>query len=791
MIEFERYTKKAASAISAAIETAGNMGHTYVGSEHMLLALLRENGCVASAVLKMNGIKESDLRQKLDFLVGSGNNVRLGEECITPALRRVLKSAVTISSEQNHRLAGTEQLLAAIIKDGSCSAASLIKQLGGNLNKILSDCSGISGSSADSPYSPIVQPEAKMIPNLMKYSRNMTEVISEKAFDPVLCRENETERMIRILSRKNKNNPCLIGEAGVGKTAIVEGLSQLIIKGEVPDAIKDKRIFALDLPSMLAGAKYRGDFEERLKACIDEATRVKNIILFIDELHTIVGAGAAEGAIDAANILKPQLARGELQLIGATTLDEYRCHIEKDSALERRFQPVFVEEPSPEQAVHILGGLRESYEKYHNVRITDEAINTAVYCSKRYIHDRFLPDKAIDIIDEACSAASIKAQESKSITKHIDEAVSLEELQELSKQYLKRKRPIKIAREQGEKAVVGAAEVCSVISLWTKIPVETLSCEENDRLLELEENLKRRVIGQNAAVKGVCDAIKRSRVGLKDAGRPIGSFIFLGPTGVGKTELCKALCEVMFDSADSMIRFDMSEFMEKHSVSRLVGAPPGYVGFDEAGQLTERVRRKPYSVILFDEIEKAHPDIMNILLQIIEEGILTDSHGRTTDFRNTVIILTSNIGAAHFTKSRHLGFAQSEAHSQSVREKAVDELKKTLKIELINRLDAIVVFEKLGHDELHSIAAKMLKALCERAENIGITLSFSDEAIDFIANAPETEIYGARPLRRRISLNAESLISQKILEGEMKSGDSALVGACEGGLTISIAQRVN
>ncbi len=789
MIEFEHYTKKAASAIKSAIETAGDMGHTYVGSEHLLLALLSENGCVACAVLKMNGIKESQLRQKIDFLVGSGNNVKLGEECLTPALRRILKSAISISAHSNHTLAGTEQLLAAIAKDDSCSASSLIKQLGGNLNKILDDCDCACNDVSNGRYSPITEIEPKLIPNLTKYSRNLTRCAVQKPIDPVLCREKEIARMIRILSRKNKNNPCLIGEAGVGKTAIVEGLSALIISGDVPDIIKEKRIYALDLPSMLAGAKYRGDFEERLKACIDEATKVDNIILFIDELHTVVGAGAAEGAIDAANILKPQLARGELQLIGATTLEEYRCHIEKDSALERRFQPIFVEEPSEEQTERILCGLRRSYEKYHNVKITNEAIHAAVYCSNRYIHDRFLPDKAIDIIDEACSGASISAQQVQSVAKHIDEASSLEELQELSKQYLKKKRPTKQGILPNEKAIVDAAEVFSVISLWTKIPVETLGCEESERLLGLEKKLKERVIGQNNAIKGVCDAIKRNRVGLKEAERPIGSFIFLGPTGVGKTELCKALSEILFDSPNCMIRFDMSEFMEKHSVSRLIGAPPGYVGFEEAGQLTERVRRNPYSVVLFDEIEKAHPDILNILLQIIDEGTLTDSHGRTTDFKNCVIILTSNIGAEHFTKMQCLGFSQSQSQSQTVKERVLDEVKKTLKVELINRLDAIVVFEKLGKTQLHDIAERLLCGLQKRAENIGISLSFSDKAIEYIANAPETDIYGARPLRRRISMNAESLISQKILEGEMKSGDCAVIDVCDEKLTISVAEH--
>ncbi len=790
MIEFEKYTKKAAGAISAAIDIAGSMGHTYVGSEHMLLALIRENGCVASAVLKMNGIKETELKDRLNFLVGSGSNTKLGEECITPALRRVLKAAIEIAYEQNHRLAGTEQLLSAIIKDGSCSAQSLIKQLGGNLNKILSDCAGAGNSSGDGSYSPIIQPEAKMIPNLTKYGKNMTEYVCEKACDPVLCREGETQRIIQILSRRNKNNPCLIGEAGVGKTAIVEGLAQLIVKGNVPDIIKDKRIFALDLPCMLAGAKYRGDFEERLKACMDEAVRMKNIILFIDELHTIVGAGAAEGAIDAANMLKPALARGQLQIIGATTLEEYRRQIEKDSALERRFQPVYIEEPSAEQAIKILCGLKSAYEKYHHVTITDEAINAAVYCSQRYIHDRFLPDKAIDIIDEACSRASINAQGKKIRTKHIDEAMSLEELQELSKQYLKRRRP-KSSENANEriKAVVKASDVSGVISLWTGIPTETVNLEESRRLLMLEQNLHQKIIGQSEAVSTVCDAIKRGRVGLNDTNRPIGSFIFLGPTGVGKTELCKALAECLFDSKENMLRFDMSEFMEKHSVSRLIGAPPGYIGFEESGQLTEKVHRKPYSVILFDEIEKAHPDVLNILLQIIEDGILTDSHGKTTDFRNSVIILTSNIGAQTLAKAHSLGFGDAVGNAKNIKTSAIEELKKTLKPELINRLDAVVVFEKLNHDELKSIARSMLGALGERAQNIGISLQFSESAVEYIANAPETDIYGARPLRRRISLNVESMLSQKILEGDMQRGDCALIGAGEGGLTVSLAQN--
>ena len=732
-MDFERFTKKAASSVNAAIECAGKMGHTYVGSEHMLLGLLTENGSVASAVLKMNGIKEQDVYEKLSMIIGRGNPVALDAGCITPALRRLLDKAVELAEESGTKPAATEHILIALVSDTGCSASSLIKSLGGSLIKICSDCScgdELRGHVA------LIQPDRKQYPNLYKYGKNLTEPIHSAAFDPVICRENEIEQVIRIISRRTKNNPCLVGEAGVGKTAIVEGLAQRIISGAVPEKIRNKRVFTLDLTSMLAGAKYRGDFEERIKSCVDEAAEAGNIILFIDEMHMIVGAGAAEGAIDAANILKPQLARGEIQVIGATTYDEYNKFIVKDSALERRFRAVYINEPTTEQAVEILRGLRGAYEKFHNVSINDDAVNAAVTMSVRYITDRCLPDKAIDLIDEACSAAVLRGSAKK------------------------------------KRCVITQEDIAAVISASTGIPLSSLTREETQRLISLEEELSKRVIGQEDAVRAVSEAIRRGRIGLKEQTRPIGSFVFLGTTGTGKTELCRALAECLFDRDDSIIRVDMSEFMEAHSVSKLIGAPPGYVGYeDNSGILTEQIRKKPYSVVLFDEFEKAGADVLNILLQILEDGMLTDSRGRKADFRNSIIILTSNAGSD--SASQGLGFECSRDEASDNTEL----LKKVMRPELINRLDAVIRFRTPGYKELFSISEKLLDKLTERAREIGIELRYEQSVADVLAKTPKTSKFGARPIRRRISSELETMITHGLLDGSILKGDKVILTA--------------
>ena len=643
---------------------------------------------------------------------------------------------------------------------------------------------------------------------LSKYGRDLTELAKNNKIDPVIGRQQEIERVIQILSRRTKNNPCLIGEPGVGKTAIAEGLAQKIVTGEVPETLKSKKIFSLDLTAMLAGAKYRGDFEERIKGAIDEVAKSGNIILFIDELHTIIGAGAAEGAVDAANILKPQLARGEIQIIGATTIEEYRKHIEKDAALERRFQPVMVAEPNEEDATKILFGLRDKYEAHHKIKISDEAIRAAVQLSSRYITDRYLPDKAIDLIDEAASrvrmkaftappdlkemedkikkageekAAAVNAQDFEAAAKIRDEEKSLNEEYEKARQQWQETN----ARNSGE---VTAEEIAEIVSIWTGVPVKQLTEQESDRLLHMEDILHKRVVGQNEAVEAVAKAIRRGRVGLKDPKRPIGSFIFLGPTGVGKTELCKALAEALFGNENNMIRLDMSEYMEKHTVSRMVGSPPGYVGYDEGGQLTEKIRRNPYSVVLFDEIEKAHPDVFNILLQILEDGILTDAQGRRVDFRNAVIIMTSNIGARMITETKNLGFGSSEnamKDDKEIKNDVMNELKKHFRPEFLNRIDDIIVFQKLSEDDIKLIASKMLEQLTERVKQLGINLVVTEEAIAEIANEGYEPVYGARPLRRAITTKIEHKLSEYLLSGKVKSGDTVVLSVADGAFTFN------
>ena len=784
MYNLDSFTKKANMSVNRAFSLAEQMGHTYVGSEHLLLGIFADG--TAKVILKSNNLTEEMVMDKVAELVGKGDFSRLNLDAITPTAKRILESAVLAARSTESKLVGTEHILMAILRESSCCAVNVIRDLGGSVSKIYNDCTNANIIDVDKKY----QTEVKL-PTLSKYGRDLTLAAAQKKCDPVIARESEIERVIQVLTRRTKNNPCLIGEAGVGKTAIAEGIAQLLCNGEIPESIRGKRLFALDLSSMLAGAKYRGDFEERIKTCIDEVVKAGNIILFIDEIHTIVGAGAAEGAIDAANILKPQLARGELQIIGATTLEEYRKHIEKDGALERRFQPIVVSEPSAENAIEILKGLREKYEKHHNVIITDDAINAAVTLSVRYITDRFLPDKALDLIDEASSRVRLKASSSPQNLKELsaslnrlleektnainsqnfDTATDITERENYLRGKLKKDQNNTAKSFSQIKETVSEDNIAEIVAAWTGIPVKQLTEQESERLLRLEETLHNRVIGQKEAVSAVAKAIRRSRVGLKDPKRPIGSFLFLGPTGVGKTELCKALAESLFDDENAIIRLDMSEYMEKHSVSKLLGSPPGYVGFEDGGQLTEKVRRKPYSVVLFDEIEKAHSDIFNILLQIFEDGILTDSQGRRVDFKNTVVIMTSNVGARLITEKKNFGFASQVNNTDDSKAEVLEELKRCFKPEFLNRIDDIIVFKKLLQDEIEEIAEKLLEQLKQRAFRLGIVINFSNEAVKNLSTIGFDKNYGARPLRRVITSEVEDLLSQKVLEGEIKSGD--------------------
>ncbi len=765
MDNFDMFTRKAVNSLDAGIEIASECGHTYIGTEHILIGFVKEGGNIASSVLKSNGITYSEFYNELVLLVGKGEPTLLSYDNITPALRRIFISAKAISESMGSRLIGTEHILMAILKEPNSGAMLFVKTLGVNPVKMYNECAGAYTDGFPKESVRYRQPDRRKLPTLYKYGKSLTESVMESNGDPLIGREKEIERILQILARRTKNNPCLIGEAGVGKTAIVEGLARLFVEGKTPDSLRNKNIFSLDLTAMLAGAKYRGDFEERIKACIDEVVGVGDIILFIDEIHSIVGAGAAEGAIDAANILKPQLARGEIQVIGATTVDEYRKYIEKDNALERRFQPVMIDEPDEEQTFGILKGLRSHYESYHNVSISDDILRTAVSFSVRYIGDRFLPDKAIDIIDEAASRAKINASrlEFEYERPELKNNMDLESLEKAFSSETE-KRPV---------TPIVFDDVASVVSGWTGIPVSRISKEEEERLLNLEKELSERVIGQDKAVKSVADSIRRGRVGLKEPLRPIGSFIFLGPTGVGKTELSRAVAHAMFDSEKNLIKLDMSEYMEKHSVSKIIGAPPGYKGYGEGGMLSDKIRRQPYSVILFDEIEKAHPDVMNILLQILEDGVLTDSQGRKVSFRNTLIILTSNIGSELLNDNAKLGFGGDDNKNKDVQVKS--ELKKYMKAELINRLDDIVIFDKLTHDDLISIAEKLLRELSERAESIGISLKYAENVPEAVIDEKETDKYGARYIRRNIAEKIENLLSKKMLNGTVKKGDSVRV----------------
>ena len=799
MYKFNGFTEKANNAINLAIESAQDMGHTYIGSEHILLGLLKNNDGAAYTVLEKCGASADTLENLIKQEIGTGSETKLSPDDFTPRVKRVLQTAIIQAGRMGHNYVGTEHILIALIADGDSYAVRFLRSTGVQLNSIVKNLNETLGSTetenvfSDSDESKPKNSSTKM---LDKFGRDLTEIAKKGGIDPVIGRQNEIERVIQILSRRTKNNPCLIGEPGVGKTAVAEGLALKIVSGDVPEPLKDKRIVALDLTSMIAGTKYRGDFEDRISNAIDEVKKAKNVILFIDELHTIIGAGSAEGSADTANILKPSLARGDFQVIGATTINEYRKYIEKDAALERRFQPVNVGEPTEEEAVLILRGLRDRYEAHHKVKITDEAIDAAVKLSARYIADRFLPDKAIDLVDEAASRVRLRAYTApddlqdienkiKSLEKEKAEAVNNQDFEHAAairdeekklRTVLEDKKKIWHEKNEHKNGEVTSEDIAEIVSSWTGVPVVQLTQEESQRLLKLEDILHERIVGQNEAVTAVAKAIRRGRVGLKDPNRPVGSFIFLGPTGVGKTELCKALAQAMFGDENAMIRFDMSEFMEKHTVSKLIGSPPGYVGHDEGGQLTEMVRRKPYSVLLFDEIEKAHPDVFNMLLQILDEGRLTDSQGRHVNFRNTVIIMTSNVGARLITeKQTNLGFfggeQQADNDNAKIREAVLGELKKLFKPEFLNRVDDTIVFNKLTEKDIQAIAKNLLKSLEKRLNDLDIKAEFDDSAVEAVAKAGFDEIYGARPLKRAIQSNIEDAISEKMLDGSIKSGD--------------------
>ncbi len=795
MYRFNGFTEKANQALNLAVESAQELGHDYIGSEHLMLGLLKEGSGVAYTVLNKLGVTAEGYEKLLRERIGYGEKTSLTPENFTPRTKQILQVAAMAGARLNNAYVGTEHILIAIMQDESCYAMRFLKILGVDPDRVVRELSSMVSSASFAGNHEGEAGQKKSGKALEQFGRDLTELAAQGKIDPVIGRSEEIQRVIQILSRRTKNNPVLIGEPGVGKTAVAEGLALKINTGDVPEILKKKRLVSLDLTGMVAGTKYRGDFEERIKSAIDEVKNDGDIILFIDELHTIIGAGSAEGSTDAANILKPALARGDFQVIGATTINEYRKHIEKDAALERRFQPVNVGEPTQEEAGQILQGLKDRYEAHHKVKITDEAIDAAVKLSARYISDRYLPDKAIDLVDEAASRVRLRAftapDSLQNMEKQIkdlegdkaaavnsqdfERAAALRDKQKELQEELEKARDEWAAKNERSDSVVTAEDIADIVSMWTGVPVTQLTEEESQRLLKLEETLHRRVVGQDEAVSAIAKAIRRGRVGLKDKNRPIGSFIFLGPTGVGKTELCKALAEAMFGDEKAMVRFDMSEYMEKHTVSRLVGSPPGYVGFDEGGQLTEAVRRKPYSVVLFDEIEKAHPDVFNILLQILEDGRVTDSQGKTVDFKNTVIIMTSNVGARLITeKQSSLGFAGSGNSGQrdfeKIKETVMGELKNLFKPEFLNRVDDITVFHKLTEEDTAKIAGKMLEALQGKLRELGVEVEFAPETIAAVAKLGYDPVYGARPLRRVIQSRIEDLASEKLLEGEIISG---------------------
>jgi ATP-dependent Clp protease ATP-binding subunit ClpC len=805
---FEKFSERARRVLTLAQEEAQNLNHSYIGTEHILLGLVREEEGVAAKVLVSLGAGLNKVRASVEFVIGRGEKPSSGETGLTPRARRVIELAIDEARHLSHNYIGTEHLLLGLLREGEGIAAGVLDSFGITLERARTETERALSSGA--PKSRPTRSTSRT-PALDQLGINLTEAARVGKLDPVIGRIKEIERVIQILSRRTKNNPALIGEPGVGKTAIVEGLAHRIVAGDVPETLEGKRLIALDMGAVVAGTKYRGEFEERLRKIIEEIKTAGNCVLFVDEFHTMVGAGAAEGAVDAANLLKPALARGELQCIGATTLDDYRKYVERDAALERRFQPVLVEEPSVDESLEILRGIKERYEEHHQLTISDEALNSAVTMAARYIPDRFLPDKAIDLIDEAASRVRIRHRTvpmtlkdarrlEDSVRRDKDSALATQQYDyaaELRQREIQIQGKIKelesewqVAQQQHE-AIVTVDDIAEVVSMWTGIPVVQLAEDETARLLQMEEVLHRRIVGQDEAITTISKAVRRARAGLKDPRRPIGNFIFLGPTGVGKTELVRTLAEFMFGSEDTLIRLDMSEFMEKFAVSRLVGAPPGYVGFDEGGQLTESVRRKSYCCILLDEIEKAHPDVFNILLQIFDDGHLTDAKGRRVDFRNSIIVMTSNIGAELIRKGSSLGFAtgSDEAKTQQqsyerMKEKLLGELKKAFRPEFLNRIDATVVFHPLNKGHIRKIVDLMLNTVNERLAEKGMKMEVSDAAKDFLGEKGYDEVFGARPLRRVIQDMVEDKLSEGMLGGEFQSGDTAVVDLKDGEIII-------
>lgn len=803
----ERYTKQAENVLALAKEAASSCGHSYIGTEHLLVGLVEEKEGTAGRVLEEFGIQADKAMALIDKLIAPPGNTAVSQKPgFSPRTRRVLEGAYAEAESMRFEEVGTEHILLAMLKETDCVGTRLLYTMGANIQKLYAAVLTAMGMDSDAIAEEFQAVKASkgrnssVTPTLDQYSRDLTAMAEEGKLDPVVGRDKEIARLIQILSRRTKNNPCLTGEPGVGKTAIVEGLAQRIVTGMVPDTVKDKRVVVLDLSGMVAGSKYRGEFEERIRNVIDEVSEQQGILLFIDEIHTIIGAGGAEGALDASNILKPSLSRGEIQLIGATTLEEYRKYIEKDAALERRFQPIIVEEPTEEEAVEILKGLRPYYEKHHGVEILDEALEAAVKMSVRYINDRFLPDKAIDIIDEAASKVQLagyrpspkaealereihdilKQKEQAVINADLEGAKAAQAKQNEAEAELEKIRRKAERKNRKNPLTVDEEAVAGIVSDWTKIPVQRLTEGESRRLANLEKVLKKRVIGQDEAVSAVARAVKRGRVGLKDPARPIGSFLFLGPTGVGKTELSKALAEAVFGSEQAMIRVDMSEYMEKHSVSKMVGSPPGYVGYDEGGQLSEKVRRNPYSVVLFDEIEKAHPDVFNILLQVLDDGHITDAQGRKVDFKNTIIIMTSNAGAQSIVSPKHLGFGSQDDEKQNyeyMKQGVMEEVRRIFKPEFLNRIDETIVFHALTKEDMKQIVTLLAKTLVERCRTqMEIELHIRDSVKAYIVETAYDPKYGARPLRRMIQSKIEDALAEEILAGRIKRGDRVEVG---------------
>lgn len=814
----ERFTENAREAIRLATETAYELEHNYIGTEHLLIGLTKANG-VAGRILDEHEVDEEKLLEMVQQLIAPDTSVKVMErDNFTPRVRRILDASARESQRLKSEQIGTEHILMALIKESDCIAVRLLNTLGVNLQRLYMDLLAACGADTNMMKNEMNGARGRgrgksQTPTLNQYSRDLTQLAREGRLDPVIGREEEIARVIQILSRRTKNNPCLVGEPGVGKTAVVEGLAQKIVDGDVPEVIEEKRVLTLDLSGMVAGSKYRGEFEERIKRVVSEVVSDGNVLLFLDEMHTIIGAGGAEGAIDASNILKPSLARGELQLIGATTREEYRKYVEKDAALERRFQPVVIEEPSEEETIRILRGLRPAYEAHHKVRITEDAIVAAARLANRYVNDRFLPDKAIDVMDEAASKVRLsiytpsekmkEAQEKiAKLEQEKEAAIKAEEFERAGEikrsQERVRVKMEKLAKErekerENTELTVSEEEIADVISQWTKIPLKRLREGESERLLRLEKTLHGRVIGQEEAVCAVAKAIRRGRVGLKDPNRPIGSFLFLGPTGVGKTELSKALAEAIFGDENAMIRVDMTEYMEKHSVSRMIGSPPGYVGYDEGGQLSEKVRRNPYSVILFDEIEKAHPDIFNILLQILDDGHVTDAQGRKVSFKNTIIIMTSNAGAQSIVSPKRLGFTGHEdakADYNKMKEGVMDEVKRLFKPEFLNRIDEMIVFHALSREDICEIVKIMLATIEKRCmAQMDLRLKVEDALLEHLAEKGFDEKYGARPLRRAIQTELEDKLTEEILEGKVRQGDTVTLGFSDGNVKVVVRHK--